>query len=153
VLQALGTIWFRFLQKKYKKKFHDCVPLTNFSTCTVQVYISRIYESTFLLSFLGKILRVIRLDVSVYNVTLQTSFKPILLGGRGGGVNSLVEVAVNSKELLRLLSPLRPRIRPLSRYVLEMKNREMSLHSNRYTGIWSTENKVVSNQHVRSSSK
>jgi hypothetical protein len=27
VLQALGTIWFRFLQKKSKKKFHACVPL------------------------------------------------------------------------------------------------------------------------------
>jgi hypothetical protein len=27
VLQALGTIWFRFLQKKYLKKFHACVPL------------------------------------------------------------------------------------------------------------------------------
>ncbi len=27
MLQALGTIWFRFLQKKYFKKFHACVPL------------------------------------------------------------------------------------------------------------------------------
>ncbi len=27
MLQALGTIWFRFLQKKSKKKFHACVPL------------------------------------------------------------------------------------------------------------------------------
>jgi hypothetical protein len=26
VLQALGTIWFRFLQKKSKQKFHACVP-------------------------------------------------------------------------------------------------------------------------------
>jgi len=27
VLQALGIIWFRFLQKKSKKNFHACVPL------------------------------------------------------------------------------------------------------------------------------
>jgi hypothetical protein len=27
VLQALGTITFRFLQKKENKKFHACVPL------------------------------------------------------------------------------------------------------------------------------
>ncbi len=27
VLQALGTIWFWFLQEKYLKKFHACVPL------------------------------------------------------------------------------------------------------------------------------
>ncbi len=27
MLQALGTIRFRFLQKKSKKKFHACVPL------------------------------------------------------------------------------------------------------------------------------
>jgi hypothetical protein len=30
VLQALGTLWFRFLQKKYKQKFHACVPLSWF---------------------------------------------------------------------------------------------------------------------------
>jgi hypothetical protein len=28
MLQALETIWFRFLQKKYLKKFHACVPLS-----------------------------------------------------------------------------------------------------------------------------
>ncbi len=27
MLQALGTIWFRFLQKKSKKKIHACVSL------------------------------------------------------------------------------------------------------------------------------
>ncbi len=30
--------------------------------------------------------------------TLQTSFKPLLLGGGGGGYNPLVEATVNSKE-------------------------------------------------------
>ena len=29
VLQALGTIRFRFLQKKSKKNFHACVPLSD----------------------------------------------------------------------------------------------------------------------------
>jgi hypothetical protein len=33
VLQALGTIWFRFLQKKSKKKFHACVPLREMNFC------------------------------------------------------------------------------------------------------------------------
>ncbi len=47
------------------------------------------------LRFLGIILRVLRLEVSVYTMfTLQTSFKPILpKGGRG-----IVEVTVNNKE-------------------------------------------------------
>jgi hypothetical protein len=47
---------------------------------------SRIHECTISLRFLGIIL------------TLQTSFKPLLLGGGGGGLNPLVEVTVNSKE-------------------------------------------------------
>jgi hypothetical protein len=32
VLQALGTIRIRFLQKKSKKKFHACVPLNHLAT-------------------------------------------------------------------------------------------------------------------------
>ncbi len=52
--------------------------------------------------FLGIILRVIRLEVFVTMFTLQTSFKPLLLGRWGGGGGSkihLVEVVtVNSKE-------------------------------------------------------
>jgi hypothetical protein len=35
VLQALGTIWFRFLQKNYLKKFHACVPLTSAKWLTI----------------------------------------------------------------------------------------------------------------------
>ncbi len=56
---------------------------------------SRIHEHTSLLGFLGIILRVLRLEVSMF--TLQTSFKPLLLKG-GGRVNPSVEVTVNSKE-------------------------------------------------------
>jgi hypothetical protein len=51
---------------------------------------SRIYERTVSLMFLGIILRVFRLEVSVYNVYItnqfQTTFAPLL------------EVTVNSKE-------------------------------------------------------
>ncbi len=51
---------------------------------------SRIHERTILLRFLGTILGVLRLEVSIYNVyILQTSFKPLLLKGEGGGVISV----------------------------------------------------------------
>ncbi len=40
--------------------------------------------------FWDNLLRVLRLEVSVYNFPLQTSFKPLLLtGGGGGGVKSI----------------------------------------------------------------
>jgi hypothetical protein len=38
VLQALGTIKFRFLQKKSKKKFHACVPLSEDTDVMRSVY-------------------------------------------------------------------------------------------------------------------
>ncbi len=58
---------------------------------------SRIHERTISLRFLGLILRVLRLEVSINNVTLQTSFKPLCSRGEGG-VKSLVEVTVNKME-------------------------------------------------------
>jgi hypothetical protein len=40
VLQALGTIWFLFLQEKYFKKFHACVPLKQCAgRCTVRTLV------------------------------------------------------------------------------------------------------------------
>ncbi len=57
------------------------------------------HERTISLKFLGIILRVLRLEVSVYSTMLfilKTSFKSILLKGGGGG--ALEEVTVNSKE-------------------------------------------------------
>jgi hypothetical protein len=59
------------------------------------LYRSRIHERYFVEVSAGIILRVLRLEVSVYTMfTLQTSFKPILpKGGRG-----LVDVTVNNKE-------------------------------------------------------
>jgi hypothetical protein len=62
---------------------------------------SRIHERTISLRFLGIILRVLRLEVSVSNVYITTSFKPLLLkggGGEGREGNPLVEVTVNSKD-------------------------------------------------------
>ncbi len=56
---------------------------------------SRIHERTFSLRFLGIVLKVLRLKVSVYNV--YTSFKQLMLRGGGGG-DPLVEGTVNSKE-------------------------------------------------------
>jgi hypothetical protein len=70
------------------------------------------------LRFLGIILIVLRLDVSVYNVYMtnpfQTTFVQEAGGGWGWGVKSIVEVTVNSKEEIRL--QLHPRIRPLVRH-------------------------------------
>ncbi len=48
--------------------------------------------------FLGIILRVFRLEISYTMFTLYASFKPFLLKGGRGGVQSVVIVTVNSKE-------------------------------------------------------
>jgi hypothetical protein len=59
---------------------------------------SRIHELKILLRFLDIILRVLRLEVSVYNFfTLQTSFTP-LFSMEEWELNPLVKVTVNSKE-------------------------------------------------------
>jgi hypothetical protein len=60
---------------------------------------SGIHERTISLRFLGIIWRFLRLEVSIYNVSLQTSFKPLLLKGGGGGkIRYIVEVTMKSKE-------------------------------------------------------
>ncbi len=58
------------------------------------------HEHTILLRILGIILRVLRLDVSLYNFLSQTSFQTIAQGGEwgGGGKNLVIEVTVNCKE-------------------------------------------------------
>ncbi len=58
---------------------------------------NRIHERTVSLSFLGIILRVLRLDVLSIMFTLQTSFRPLLFEW-GRWVKSVVGVTVNSKE-------------------------------------------------------
>jgi hypothetical protein len=66
-------------------------------------------------SVLSIIWRVFRLEVSEYTMfTLQTSFKPLLHGGEGGGVKSVRRGGCEKlgEKLLRLSSQLRPRIRP-----------------------------------------
>jgi hypothetical protein len=62
------------------------------------MYRSRIHERTISLRFLGIILRVIRLEVSVYNVFITNQFQPTFARGGGGESNPLVEVTENSKE-------------------------------------------------------
>jgi hypothetical protein len=61
---------------------------------------SRIHERSLSLSFLGIILRVLRLEVLYTMFTLKTSFKALLLGGggEGEGVKFVSRVTVNSKE-------------------------------------------------------
>ena len=77
---------------------------------------SQIHERSISLRFLGIILRGLRLEVSEYNVYItyqfQTSFVQgvgrVKSGSRGGSENQ-------GGKLLRLLSQLRPRIRPLEK--------------------------------------
>ncbi len=61
--------------------------------------ISRIHKCTISLSFLSKILRVLRLAVSVYILYIKDQFQATFAQG-GGGVKSVstVEVTVNRKE-------------------------------------------------------
>jgi hypothetical protein len=71
-------------------------------------YLSRIHERTIALRFLGIILRVLRLEVSVNNIYITNKFQTTFARG------ALVEVTVNSKEKnSRLLFKLGPSIRPL----------------------------------------
>ncbi len=57
---------------------------------------SRIHECTISLRFLGIILTVLRLEVSVYNVYMTNQFQATF--AEGGGGDLLVELTVNSKE-------------------------------------------------------
>ncbi len=47
---------------------------------------------------MGIILRVLRLEVSIQNVDITNQFQTTFAPGGGGGVKSLVQVTVNSKE-------------------------------------------------------
>jgi hypothetical protein len=60
-------------------------------------YSYRQFERTISLRFLGIILRVLRLEVFVYNVSITNQFQINFAWGGGGG-ERLVEVTVNSKE-------------------------------------------------------
>ncbi len=61
------------------------------------LYWSRIHKRISL-RFLGIILRVLRLEVSVNNVNINNQFQTTFAHVGGGGVKSLVEVTVNSNE-------------------------------------------------------
>ncbi len=64
------------------------------------MYRSQIHERTISLGFLGIILRVIRLEVSGYDVYIAHQFQTtVAQGGGWEGVKSVsIEVIVNSKE-------------------------------------------------------
>jgi hypothetical protein len=75
------------------------------------------------LRFLGIIFRVLRLEVSVYNVYITNQFQ--ILFAQGGGGEAVK--SVSRAEFLRLLSQLRPRIRPHDRLffaILKVLNSE-----------------------------
>jgi hypothetical protein len=86
------------------------IPVIHIFRCSMNVQIgyqyvpfwSRIHERTISLRFLGIILRNLRHEVSIYFTmfTLQTSFKSLLLEGRGGwgAVTVSRGLTVNSKE-------------------------------------------------------
>ncbi len=62
---------------------------------------SQIHECTVSLRFLGIILIVLRLEVSIYSVYITNLFQTTFARGEGGGEgeqNPLVEVTVNNKE-------------------------------------------------------
>ncbi len=83
---------------------------------------SRVHEHTISLSFLGIILRVLRLEVSLYKQCIR--YKPVSnhfcsWGWGGGGVKSaIVEVVIGN----RLFSQLRPRILPLYKIAFTSMN-------------------------------
>jgi hypothetical protein len=58
---------------------------------------SRIHEHTISLRFLDVILRVLRLEVSTYNLYISNQFQTTFARGGGGGLKTVVEVTVNSK--------------------------------------------------------
>jgi hypothetical protein len=63
------------------------------------LYRSRIHERTISLRFLGIILRVLRLEVSIYNVYITNQFQTTFAQwGGGGGVKPIVDFNVKSKE-------------------------------------------------------
>jgi hypothetical protein len=64
--------------------------------------------------FLGIILRVLSLEVSVYNVYILNQFQPNLATGGGGGKVQSVSRGDCEKHGERLFSQFRPRIRPLN---------------------------------------
>jgi hypothetical protein len=64
--------------------------------CTPEVEFKNIGTISF--RFLGIILRVLRLEVSVYNVYITNKFQTTFAQGGGGGINLSVELTVKSKD-------------------------------------------------------
>ncbi len=73
------------------------------------------YNFVEILDTILRVLRLLRLEVSLYNVYITNHFKPHLLKGGGGGVKSVSrgDCEWQGGKLLKLLSQLSPRIQPL----------------------------------------
>jgi hypothetical protein len=71
-----------------KFSIYVCFLLIGACTIFIRIYLYRteaeFMDTTIALRFLGIILRDLRLEISVSSVTLQTSFKLLLLKGGGG---------------------------------------------------------------------
>jgi hypothetical protein len=92
---------------------------------------SRIHVRTVSLRFLVIILKALRLEVSVYNVYITNQFQTTFAQGRGGGkIHSRDACEYQEGKLLRLLSQLRPRIRPLGEIPASFNTVNLDFHPN-----------------------
>ncbi len=98
IFLLLSVLYVSTVQNKHSKKMECSSLLLHFP----YISCSRIHERTISLRFLGIILKLLKIEVSLYDVYitnhLQTTFAH---GGKGWGSkiqNPLVEVTVNSKE-------------------------------------------------------
>jgi hypothetical protein len=81
---------------------------------------SRILELTISLRFLSIILRVLRLEVSVYNVYITNEFQTTFAQGGGGDTRCWRCLEIARRKSFKLLSLLLPRIRLLLRRILQI---------------------------------
>jgi hypothetical protein len=90
------SCWCLFNPKRREVSLTHDFLLAN-SLCNVQYNVCFQKPNSWTLRFPGITLRVLRLEVSLYNVYITNQFQTTF-AQRGGGVKSLVEVTMNSKE-------------------------------------------------------
>jgi hypothetical protein len=103
--QSLRGHCFFFKKSERKAQFFSicreerCDEFCSFHLLSQRVAWSQIHGRKISLRFLGIILRILRLEFSVYSVYITNQFQPTFAQGwGGGGVKSVSEVNVNSKE-------------------------------------------------------